>query len=337
LESCEIEYDDRTFLKDKEMNLPRILLIAILLLSSSYLTGQSTDDENNWYKETNRGDNWYTKFDFHRYTKDDIQTAKTKYLQIVARQDLDEWEGTYYQHVMLGHTELTWSRDDGFVEARTYHTLAGLNYGRTTNNFESVRFYSEKPTKPSTKTQHEEFIKVKFGNAHFLIPQQYLRNFAERAAGLTSVSEENEYYWIKSSDENKKIFVLPKYPKRFHHLIRKPIRTRLVSIGKPILRRDKFVTGEVYAKYHDRLIAFDAGSTRGVRINMVFFSDDLDERIQIVRVSKTRSFGILSRSLSMSNKEICWVDDSLREKERPCVPLISGVVARTLSQEFSFK
>jgi hypothetical protein len=33
LESREIEYDDRTFLKDKEMNLPRILLITILLLT----------------------------------------------------------------------------------------------------------------------------------------------------------------------------------------------------------------------------------------------------------------------------------------------------------------
>ena len=228
------------------MNLPRIHLIAILLLLLSSYSSAQTIDDGNWYKETGRGDNWYTKFDFKRYKKDDVLRSKSKYLQIVSRRDLNEWEGHYRQPVMLGEAELIWSSNDGFVEAYTYHTLAGLNFGRTVDHDEKVQFHSEKPTTAS-KLIDRELIKVRFGDTHFLIAQKHLRNFAERAAGLTRVSEENEYYWIKTSDEDKKVFGLPVYPKRFQYLIRQPIRTRIVSIGKPRLRQDKFDSGEVYA------------------------------------------------------------------------------------------
>lgn len=317
------------------MNLPRIRLIAVLsLLVTSYSFAQTTNEEN-WYKETGRGDNWYTKFDFKRYTKDDVRRASSKYLRIVGREDLNEWEGHYRLPLMLGEAELIWSSKDGFVEAYTYHTLAGLNFGRTVNHHEKVQFHSEKPT--ASKLIGRELIKVKFGDTHFLIAQIYLRNFAERAAGLTSVPEENEYYWIKTSDEDKKVFGLPVYPKRFQYLIRQPIRTKILSIGKPRLRQDKFENGEVYAEYHERLIGFDAGLDKGVKVDMSVFAEDFDEWIRIVRVSKNRSFGILSRSLSKAKKEVCWVEDSVRERERPCVSVRIGVFARTLSQEFKFE
>ena len=314
------------------MKLSYTYFFLILTLVEVSFT-QIPDPENNWYKEIGRGNNPYSGFDFRRYTKDDVLRAKEKYNQLI-NSNSSEWEGTYSRNSMLGISELVWSAKIGFVSWYAYHSLVSLAYGRIERTDDVIKFRSEKPS--TGKVESDPLVLVKLGDIHFLVPKDKLSSFAQRAVGLARNQDENDYVWVNVADRGKRAFGLPQFPKRFAHLVRRPILTSVRSIGKPRLRQDKFESGEVYAEYNDRLIKFNVGRTSRVKIGMVFFIDDWDEWVEITHVSNSQASGILSRSLSKSKNEVCWDDDGVRDKERPCRQLKIGSPARTLSSEFEF-
>lgn len=297
------------------------------------MSAQGVDRESNWYKETGRHDDWFTHFDFKRYSEDDVLAAKSRYLQIVQQGDLDVWEGEYRQGVMLGTAELAWSRENGFVKAFIYHSLQGLNYGKISVKDGVVVFLSEKPSNRADRT--DAFVQVKFGEVRYLVPREKLTDFASRVAGLKR-GQENDYTWIKDSDWHNKVSGLPIFPRQFAPLVRKPITLKIVSIGPPRLRQDKFDSGEAYATYHERIITLNGGASRGVKVGMEFFIDDWHEWVTVNRVWRGRAIAVLSRSLFDSKKEVCWENDVSRDEERPCSELIIGVTGWTRSREFNF-
>src|SRR5688572_4509770 len=120
------------------MNLSRIFLIAITsFLFSLFCAAQTIDEESNWSKEIGKQDDYYTRFDFRRYTKDDVEKAKAKYLRITSAANDDEWAGTYRRETMLGSAEITWDRKNGFVYTYVYHTLANIDFGSVVSTGDS--------------------------------------------------------------------------------------------------------------------------------------------------------------------------------------------------------
>ncbi|MBX3289902.1 MAG: hypothetical protein KF855_11225 [Acidobacteria bacterium] len=316
--------------------------IALILALSAAVFCQdepkavSFDEESNWYKEIGKGDNWYSRFDFTRYTEEDILAAKSKYSRIAENLSKDEWSGYYIQNRMLGVEELTWGNETGYVRTYIYHTLVFIDYGKAISKQDSIAFISEKPVlSPRRPVSMPNLIKVKFGDSHFLVPQKYLLDFAERAAGLKNLHGENDYYWIKEPDAAKKVFGLPVYPKQFAHLVRQPINMKITAVGKASLHQNRFDDGEVYSEELHRPITFDSGRNKGVKVGMYFFVDDLGEWVEITNVGQKQSVGVLLRYIINSTQEECWEDEEKREGERPCREIKIGMAARTLSREFN--
>ncbi len=316
------------------------IIFGIVLFCTVGMTvfSQTIDRESNWSKETGRADDWYTHFDLRRYTLDDVSTAKTRFLEIEGDKTLNEWEGLYYNEQMLGRGELMWSVKSGFVKAYTYHTLASLDYGKIDRHNLRIVLKSEK------RSRVERLCLVKFGNTHFLVPVESLRSFAEEAAGLSirtaesAEDEENKYYWVKSSDMDSPVFGLPVFPNEFKQLIRQPIVVVAERFSLPKLKKEMSADGAVAWEEKRYLLTLSGGRNKGIRKGRSFYIDDLEERVDVVSVGRTRATALLLRSVE-SNQEICFKYEktpsgTYDQVRFVCRPTKSGLPARTLSETF---
>lgn len=315
--------------------------LLILICLSVTLFGQTFDEDSNWFKEIGRYDDYFSRFDFRRYTKEDVAIAKLKFLEIEGDKTLNEWEGLYYRESMVGHEELMWSRKSGFVQTYTYHTLAFLRYGTvdSTGDFLSLRSTKSQATKRDGSAR---LTKVKFGNTHFLVPVNSLAFFAEEAAGLSVDRDydENKYYWVEFARRYDKVFGQPIFPKEFTHVRRTPIVVKLAYVSRPRLVTNHLDDGSINYQEHHYLITLDGGRNKGVRRGMSFYIADLDERIDVTHVDQTKSIALLNRSVE-SGKEICFKTELTNPPDHdqvqfPCKPTKIRLTARTLSRALSF-
>lgn len=325
------------------MNLPRIYLIATMsLLFSFFCAAQTIDQESNWYKEIGKHDDYYSRFDFSRYTKSDVENAKAKYLRIASAPTNDEWAGTYRRQTMLGSAEITWDRKNGFVYSYVYHTLANIDYGSAKTTGDSVSFVSEKPTVRKGKRFFEgDHIGVKFGEKHLLVPKSRLSDFAIWAVGrevptgrrTKEIYTEEGFFWEKVEDEDKKIADVPTYPDGYAHLIRKPIQSRVLSVGKLRIKREKSADWGTTSEDHLVTLKLSGGQRQRVRVGMRFWVDDLEEWIEIILVSANHSLAELSRPF-IDGKEYCDRYENFSQIEFPCRNPKVGMSARTKTDYF---
>lgn len=327
-----------------ERNMIRICLIVIVFLTSVVSSiSQVFDEESNWYKEIGKRDDYYSRFDFSRYTKSDVAKAKAKYLQIASLTTDDEWVGTYERQTMLGSAEITWDRKNGFVYTYVYHTLANLDYGRLISTVDSVTFVAERPTASKRKRFfEEEHIAVKFGEKHLLVPTSRLSEFAIWAVGRevpTGQREEKIYteegfFWEKIEDREKTIADIPMFPARYAHLIRKPILSRVLSVVKRRIKRERSSDWGTTSEDHFITLKLASGQRQGVRVGMHFWVDDLEEWAEIVSVSANQSLAQLSRPF-IDGSEYCSRYEKVgRVVEFPCRSPKVGMPARTRVEYF---
>jgi len=320
------------------MNIRDIIIIVFVNVTSlTSIVGQTFNEESNWFNEIGRYNDYYSRFDFRRYTETDVIKAKTKFLEIESDSTLNEWEGLYHKEAMLGHDELMWSVHSGYVKTHTYHTLDSLDYGRAERTGSTISLTSLKSGKPGST---EQLCFVKFGNTHFLVSRTSLSYFAAEAAGLSvnDTYDENKYYWVKFSERDEKVFGLPVFPKQFAHLVRQPISVIVKRFSRPKRHRGKSIDGTFTWEENRYAVTLNGGHNKGLRIGMSLYIDDLEERIEIVRVYKTKSIAVLTRSLEL-NDETC---SKLVQKNPPywhdiefeCRPIRARIAARTLSEIF---
>lgn len=325
------------------MNLPRIyLIVTISLFVSFFCAAQTINEESNWYKEIGKHDDYYSRFDFSRYTKSDVEKAKAKYLQIAATPTKDEWTGSYRRQTMLGSAEITWDRQNGFVYSYVYHTLANIDYGSAMSTGDSVSFASEKPTVWKGKRFFdEEHIRVRFGEKHLLVPKSRLSDFAIWAVGREvptgrrkkEIYTEEGFFWEKVEDEHKKIADVPTYPDGYAHLIQKPIQSRVLSVGKLRIKREKSADWGTTSEDHLVTLKLSGGQRQRVRTGMRFWIDDLEEWIEIISVSANHSVAELSRPF-IDGKEYCDRYENFSQIEFPCRSPKVGMSARTKTDYF---
>ncbi len=329
------------------MKLHRLFPIAILTsLFSIPFADQTIDEESNWYKEIGKGEDYYSRFDFSRYTKSDVVRAKTKYLRITSitgdETADDEWIGTYRRETMLGGAEITWDRRNGFVYTYVYHTLANIDYGRLLSTNDSITFISEKPTVRKRKRfLEEEHIAVKFGERHLLVPRGRLSEFAIWAVGREvpmgqrkeEIYTEEGFFWEKIEDKDKKIADIPTLPDRYADVVRKPILSRVSSVGKLRIKKEKSTDWGTTSEDHLITLRLSSGLKRGVRVGMRFWIDDLEEWVEIKSVSANHSLAELSRPF-IDGREYCDRIANFNQIEFPCRNPKVGMSARTRVEYF---
>lgn len=306
------------------------LFFHLLFLSTVF--GQDFTDDSNWYKEIGRGDDYYSRFDFRRYSENDIRLAKAKYRRIAEETLSHEWSGSYTRETMLGSAELTWSRS-GYVYTYVYHTLANIDYGKVIDNGDSITLVSERyPSGKPNDFLGSKLVRVRFGERRLLVAKGDLRDFAAYAAGLDVPSKptdkerftEEGYVWQKVGDEGKPVADMPTYPSAYARLVRNPIRARVISIGALKVKRETPTT----AGEHSRMLALSTGYKYGVSAGMTFWIDDLEERVEIVSVGPYRSTARLSRPIIDGNEHCDRYEDGDQIKF-PCREPRIGMNART--------
>ena len=154
-------------------------VVSVTMTASS----QDIDEESNWFKEIRGQDDYYSRFDFTRYTKADVRRAIQRYHAIVSSNDKNDWHGKYTRNVESGQTEFHWS-SSGYVSFHVYHTLAALDFGSVRENADTVQMFSE--TDASAKKRpivENTYVKVRYGDRRFLVPEKRLQAFLDRAVG----------------------------------------------------------------------------------------------------------------------------------------------------------
>ncbi|HEY0049206.1 MAG TPA: hypothetical protein VGB68_07975 [Pyrinomonadaceae bacterium] len=297
------------------MNLTKTLRLLLVFLSiSGICSAQEFTEEENWIREIAgeycRGYR-FLAYRFETFTKQDVIKAKEKLKSIKQFAPESEWEGVYFGNVALGDNGLLWSAEGGFLKFYCYHELGRLDYGKVSESPGFVEIISEKPAastpdqKPNGKTENK-LIKVKFGESHYLVPENSLQHFTTRAAGLgTSSDNYADFYWLKREDFEKKVFGLPVLPKEYKHLLRFPVETRIISVGKRQIIRNKQSTEEYNFDDIHYPVTLDAGKNRNIKPGMNFYVDDLGEWVEITGVFQKSSIGRIRRDFDENKNEQC--------------------------------
>ncbi len=330
-----------SFLHDlKSRALGNLLLLFVYFLFAGTAICQEIDEEGNWFKEIGKGDDYYTRFDFRRYTKEDVIEARDRYLKIASTPPLDPWAGSYYRQTMLGGSQIMWNPQDGFVYTYIYHMLRSVDYGRVIDSVDSVQFISERLNKGHSSVQIG-YIRVKLGARHMLVPKDRLTDFAVWAAGrevptgrrAKEISSEEGFFWEKVEDANKPIADVPTFPLSYAHLTRKPITTKVRSISGLRVTTEKSMDGTFTSKNHLRTVSLAGGRTNGIKVGMRFWIDDLEEWVEIVSVSSRTSKALLERPF-IDDQECCSNYERGKISEFPCREPKPGMAARTRNDYF---
>lgn len=322
----------------KTLILKIIFGLTVLFASLINCFGQEIDfEESNWFKEIIGVDDYYTRFDFNSYSKEDVVRAKKRFNLIEQSLSKTEWEGTYSYGTEVGETALHWSARGGFVIYRVYHTLSSLDYGSAFNKDDTVNLVSEKSPANKRKSYFStNLVKIKFGDKHYLVPQKRVQDFAERAVGLnTELSDFNYYLWKRDESEYE-IFGLPILPEKFKQFLRLPVETKIIKIGNRELYQDKFSDGtvnyeEIY--YH---IVLGAGKNKKIKPAMNFFIEDLGEWVEITKVSAKSSTGKIKRGLNKNRQEECRDSEGGQGQIVLCRKIKLGMNAKTKVSESFF-
>ena len=176
----------------------------------------------------------------------------------------DEWEGEYSRDVGATYTHiLRWNRQDGFAvfqDTCSNGPRVWVNTGEVSATPDgSVMFVPAKNDsgKFTLKTPSGEYLRVKWGEQHWLVPKSGLRRFIYAvnsgfSAGLGD-------FYLRIADKEKERSGLPDMPKEMMPLFKMaPIEAGVVTVGD----------GEYLWA---RPITIDAGADKDVVEGMTFF------------------------------------------------------------------
>lgn len=307
-----------------------IQLYAKLLILCSitvFSFGQEPIEDENWLK------GFKTEADYlptlvYRDSKSlslkNIPQAKKRLNFLREFSPTNEWEGVYFSNTGIGDRKFIWNAKGGFFSFYFYHTLKFVDFGKVNDSLAFIELSSEKS---STKSK---LVKIKVGETHFLVPENRLQDFCERAVGLETDSD-FFYFNIKEEDINKPRAGLPILPKKYETFIRYPIEAKIVLIGKRKIIPNEQSTKEYNFDDIHYSATINFGKNKKLKKGMNFFIEDLGEWFQITKVSPKSSVGFIRRGFDENNKEQCWDSRGGSGQTIPCKEIKTGITVKTKS------
>lgn len=304
------------------MRLFAFLLIAVALSGQCF--GQEYVEDENWLKGFHTEADYFptlTYWQLERFTLEDIANGKQRLNSIRKFVPQNEWEGLYYANTPIGDDKFIWNAQGGFFRFYFYHTLKVFYFGRIKDYSGFIELDYEKlplsrTGKPSLKTK---LVKARIDQTHFLVPENRLQDFCDRAAGLSTSLEDFYYYWTKEEDMKMQVTGLPILPAEYEKYRRYPIEAEIIRVGaRRIIRNENRYT-----------ITLSAGKNRNLRKGMNFFVKDLGEWIRLTRVSQKSSAGVIIRDFDENNQEECRDDVGGMGESISCKEIRVGMEAKT--------
>lgn len=318
------------------MKLISFFTAFLFLLSISTISfGQETGEDENWLKGFNTEADYMPTlvyWSFERFSLKDIPQAKKKLSIVRQHTPKTEWEGLYYSNAEIGDNKFIWNAAGGFFDFYFYHTLKSFNFGTARDFSGFIELNYEKQTFSQTNKRFAskiKLIKVKVGEKHFLVPENRLQDFCERAAGLSTDSWDFNYYWMKEEDKEKSVFGLPILPAEYRKYLRYPAETKITRIGnRKIIPNEQSTKEYNYDDIHYP-VTVNAGKNKNLKTRMNFFVEDLGEWIEITKVSQNKADGFVRRDFDETNKEQCWDSEGGSGQPIPCKQIKVGMKAVT--------
>lgn len=327
----------------------RIGILFAILSTAPFAFGQEIIEDENWIGRIENGIAPFLLYRSDVFAKQDLISAKEKYAKLQASA-ASEWEGRYDLSGQLSDTKLVWNKESGFVAYYVYTCmieLRALNFGNVDEFADHLVFRSQKLSPPFSffdSQTSKSFVKVKWGERRYLVPEDELETFAELAAGhygsgkmvqhTSQDGETYEYekgiwdsYWQRVDGKLSHVFGIPVFPAKFQRLVKQPFETTIGSVGR--YEKDP-ATDEPFATYSRQYLSIQMGSRDGIKMGMKFYVPDLKERVTVTKVSAKTSTAVLERGLDSDTRE-----DSCQEnwEPAPCKVPKKGMVAKTIPDE----
>lgn len=251
---------------------------------------------------------WYGE-----YSKDNL----TKVKEIIATSAHEnEWEGVYNTgDISTGVTVYFLDFEKGFAVPAydgCYPALTGVGYGRLVNNPDSIDLIYEFSSKEKAKVKR--YIKVRWDDRLYLVEENALLSFAEKAVGISAPDAEGtfDYRWtshIVQGDWDKPAVGFPVFPAKYKRFERRPIAANIAHVGTRKIISEKDDHGKVTSRSAVYLITLDAGLNKKIKRGMSFAIPGFEDKIQITRVVGNKAIGTLTRSFEDDDTEICRAED----------------------------
>lgn len=316
------------------MNKSLRFFLAIILFSKLCF-GQVYIEDENWLKGFRTEADSFPTLSYwppRTFTLEDVDRGKQRLSSIRNFTPRNEWEGVYYANTAIGDYKFIWNAEGGFFSFYFYHTLKTFYFGKIRDSSGFIELDYEKfPFSQTNRTAvfENKLIKVKIDETHFLVPENRLQDFCERAAGLTVDLDDFYYYRIKEDDIQKPRLGLPVLPAEYKKHLRYPIEAKIIKIGKKKIVPNEQSTKEYNFDDIHYVVTLNAGKDKKLKKDMNFFVRDLGEWIQLTEVLQTRSVGFIRRDFDEDDREQCRDGEGGSGQNTPCKKIKIGMRAKT--------
>jgi hypothetical protein len=279
---------------------------------------------------------------YDKYSREQVTELKARLALLAESKFEKEWEGGYTQgsEPQLGLAIFRLDMKVGFVDIYIYDCYSELRYftyGKVIDNPDSIEIIPEfKPNAEAVVTQ--KYIKVRWGSRLYLVDEEYLLPFSEKAVGIFVADEADETSYNKwanflvKGDTEALVAGYPQFPANYKSFERLPIEARVISVGKRVIATDKTDDGTVYNSSADYPVTINAGAKQKVKEGMTFLVPNTQDIITISRVFQNKATGIVSRDLKDDDITDQCFDD--RREDIPCRVVRSGMKIQTRVDAF---
>lgn len=284
------------------------ILILILLFIGLHQTASvaQLNEHGRW-----KSDLYYepVEINYRSYSESDFTDALTQLeaIKLENNNSTDEWAGTYSAPSgEVNVIALRWSPQAGFVYLNFYTCLPelrGLDYGTVTATPSYVLLTSLSSKRGGRVTK---YLPVKWGERHYLVPESEVAQFYKFVAGYGWKEDEYVFFdfLLKNDDSEKPVAGMPVLPHGYERYVRKPVEATITEVIRREIKTAQSYDGSPAYESHT-FVRLDAGGADGVKRGMslsVVGSED-HETVEIVRVGRHSSVGVLVRSLDENRQE----------------------------------
>jgi hypothetical protein len=282
--------------------------------------------------------------DHSKYSERDLERLREKMQAIRSAGRQNQWEGRFVPGGMdyLNISILELSADAGFARLVIYTCLPQLraiDFGRVNVGSDTIELVSEEIPGSPRKPERITFVKIKWGDRFFLVEENALPAWSEKAAGTFIVQDDYTHpwanFWFTGDFENDPAGE-PEFPDRFKHLKRDPIKSHILSVTSRSIEKD-VDTGHSFhiadsAVYR---VVIGAGRKHGVKKGMVFQLLGMSDVLTITEVSSDRASGLIVRAIVNPQTDHC-LSDSIEPEPIECPKIKVGTKISTKVGNFWF-
>ena len=286
-----------------------------------------------------------------RYTEGEAAAARALWKRIGEAAGGGEWAGDYTlgggMPENLRREYLRWSPQSGYVYFSIYTCMSSVvvvGYGGATASPTLVELFPQTRLTQSTRgfrggdghkfettLKFSRFVPVKWGEAHYLVPEDQLAAFGDYAAGLGMFNEDPDFsapvwvdYFVKLGDAPPDPAATPVLPAGYERFARRPVTAEITAVVKRALKRERGDDGSL-DYYSLTTVKLNAGRADGVRRGMILRVAESaeEEEVEVTSVGRDSSVGVIVREVDEQRRDV-YADPQEEGRVKPYPAVAAG-------------